>query len=194
VPVFALAYFRPVLTRRFLMAGTVVATGWAFAAREFFLKYPEIAARLPASWRARLEIWDYMSYRIQEKPLFGWGLGTSHLLDFADPHGAQYVFITIPAAHPHNVMTELWVELGLPGLFLGVAFAFLTLRKAGRLDARLVPFALGCWTACFCLSLIAYDFWTDSLFAAFALTAFAFVILERQIRLRSSRDAPAMPR
>ena len=131
-----------------------------------------------------------MSYRIQEHLWLGWGLGTSYTLPFQEPHGALYIFTTLPAAHPHNVMCELWVELGLPGLVLGIAFAFLTLRKAGRLDPRLVPFALGAWTACFCLSLIAYDFWTDSLWGAFAMTAFAFALLQKQLTLRSSKAAP----
>jgi O-antigen ligase len=122
-----------------------------------------------------------MSFRIIEHPWLGWGLGSSSSLPFKEPHGALYMFTDKPAAHPHNVMTQLWAELGLPGLAIGLAFAFLMLRKISRLDPRLAPFALGAWVACFCLSLTAYDFWTDSLFAAFALTGLAFAILQKQI-------------
>lgn len=192
--VIAAAHAAPLLVQRLMAAGTLITITWPFAARELFLKYPGLLPRIPPSWRARMEIWDYMSYRIQERPWLGWGLGTSHTLPFAQPHGAQYVFVSVPAAHPHNVMTQLWVELGLPGLALGLAFAFLTLGKAGKFDPRLVPFTLGAWAAALCLSLMAYDFWTDSLWAAFAMTALAFLILQRQLTLRPSSGAPEAPR
>jgi len=184
------ASIAPLVVRRLLAAAAIIAPGWSFVAREIFLKYPAILGPIPPSWRARVEIWDYMSYRIQEKPWLGWGLGTSHTLDFLKPHGAAYLFTKVPATHPHNVMTELWVELGLPGLALGIAFAFLTLKLVSEVDRRLVPFALGAWTVAFCFSLIAYDFWTDSLFAAFAMTALAFAILQKQISPRFSGAAP----
>ena len=189
LPVVVLAHVWPVFMRRVLMTTPFVAIGWPFAARWFFLTHYDLLARIPDSFRARIEIWDYISYRIMERPLFGWGLGTSYTLPFSDPHGALYVFTIMPAGHPHNVVAQLWVELGLPGLVLGIAFALLMLRKASRLDPRLAPFAMGFWVAGFCLCLIAYNFWTDSLFAAFALTGVAFTMLEQKLKLsRSSGD------
>jgi O-antigen ligase len=184
------AYMAPVVVRWLLAATTILTIGWSFIGRHIFLYYPAMLAHVPPSWRARVEIWDYMSYRIEEKPWLGWGLGTTRTLDFLNPHGSSYLFTHMPAAHPHNVMTELWVELGIPGLALGIAFAFLTLWQISRLDRRLVPFALGAFTACLCFSLIAYDFWTDSLQAAFALTALAFAILQKQLTPRFSEAAP----
>lgn len=174
------AHFLPVITRRVLMGLPVVLIAWPFAVQKFFMTHYQALQHLPDSWRARMEIWDYMSYRLMERPWGGWGLGTSHILPFENPHGAQYVFTTVAAPHPHNVVTQLWVELGLPGLVLGIVFAILMLRKAGQLDVRLMPYALGAWMAALCLSLVAYDFWTDSLFAAFALTGFLFAILNQK--------------
>jgi O-antigen ligase len=176
----ALAYLWPVFTRRVLMALPMLFIAWPFAVQKFFLIHYEWLKHFPDSWRARMEIWDYMSYRIMERPLFGWGLGTSHMLDFHTPHGAGYVFTTFPASHPHNAVVQLWVELGLPGLALGIGFALLTLRKASRLDRGLAPFALGAWTVALCLCLVSYSLWTDSLFAAFALTGYAFALLEKR--------------
>ncbi len=174
-----IAYFWPVLTRRLLAIVPFLCLGWPLAAQKVFLLHQDWVTRLPNSWRARMEIWDYMSYRIMERPLLGWGLGTAHTLPFQEPHGSQYVFVDMAVAHPHNVVMQLWVELGLPGLALGLIFALLTLRKAGQLDAKLAPFAIGAWVAALCLSLVAYNFWTDSLWAAFAMTGFAFAMLEK---------------
>ncbi len=190
-PVMVLSQFVPALTQRALTLAPFIAVGWPSVARWVFLTHYEWLEHIPASWHARMEIWDYMSYRIMEHPWLGWGLATSATLPFKIPHGALYIFTAIPASHPHNVMIQLWVELGLPGVALGLAFALLTLRKASGLDPRLMPFALGAWVVGFCFCLIAYSFWTDSLFAAFALAAFAFLLLERKLKSsRSSVDAP----
>lgn len=176
--VLGVAHFLPTLTRRGLLALSVICVGWPFAVQTFFASHSDLLDRIPPSWRARMEIWDYMSYRILERPWFGWGLGTSHLLPFKEPDGARYVITTIPAAHPHNVMTQLWVELGVPGVVLGLGFACLVLSKIGQLEKRAIPFALGAFAAALCLSLVAYDFWTDSLFSAFALAGLVFAMLQ----------------
>lgn len=164
---------------RTLMFLPALLVSWPFAARTLFLKFYDKLGEIPASWQHRMEIWDYMSWRILEKPWLGWGIGTSHILPFQQPHGDLYEYAIAPAPHPHNAITELWAELGLPGLALGLVFAYWALKKATRLSPTLVPFALGAWTAAVCLSLIAYNFWTDSLFASFALTGFAFSLLDK---------------
>lgn len=171
----------PKLTRHGLAILVFALLGWPIYVQKSFVAFQDHLDRLPPSWRARMEIWDYMSYRVFEHPFLGWGLGTSKTLDFKNPHGDLYKLVTTNAPHPHNVVTQLWVELGLPGLALGLAFALLTLRQASRLSTPLVPFAYGAWVAGLCLSLVAYNFWTDSMFAAFALTGFAFALLDRKL-------------
>ena len=181
LPVAYAASLWPQAVRRLLMAATVLLAGWAFAAQQFFLHATDWLKHFPPSWYARMEIWDYMSYRIMDRPWTGWGLGTSGTLDYTQPHGADYVYITAhPASHPHNMLTQLWVELGLPGLVIGFAFAALTLHRIGKLDSKTAPFATGAWAAALILSLVAYNFWTDSLFAAFALTGFGFAMIKAQ--------------
>ena len=103
-----------------------------------------------------------MSYRIFDKPILGWGLGPSPMLPWAEPNGALYRVRLVQAPHPHNAILQLWVELGLPGLALGILFALFVLHRAGRFDAAIMPFALGAWMAAFSLSMIAYNLWTES--------------------------------
>ena len=134
----------------------------------------------------RVEIWDYLSWRIAERPWLGWGLGSSHLLEWVNPDSLAYHFVHQPAPHPHNVFIELWVELGIPGLILGLAFAALTLRKIEHMPPQFMPYATGAWAAAFCLSLVAYDFWTDSLFTTFALIGFAFALLRAEASQKQS--------
>lgn len=182
----AAAKIAPKLVHWGLKALLIALLGWPLVATQGFHVFYNKLHSLPESWRARVEIWDYFSYRLAEHPWLGWGLGTSKLLDYQNPHGNLYTVLAHNAPHPHNVVLQLWVELGLPGLALGIAFAYLTLRHASRLSPPLVPFAFGAWVAALCLSLIAYDFWSDSLFGAFALTGFAFALLDyRQQRFIS---------
>ena len=175
------AKLAPRFTSRALKSLVFILILWPFAATQGFEMFHGKLAKLPDSWRARVEIWDYMSHRIFEHPFLGWGLGTSKTLDFANPNGHLYTMVTQNAPHPHNVVLQLWVELGLPGVALGIAFALATLHNASRLSKPLAPFAMGAWVAALCLALVAYNFWTDSMFATFALTGFAFVLLERQV-------------
>jgi len=174
------AHLLPLMTRRSLMALSIVAIGWPFAVQQLFLHHHKWIESLPSSWQDRMELWDYMSYRILERPIFGWGLGSSPTLPLAEPHGSLYRYELVSAPHPHNAIIQLWVELGLPGLAFGLIFAFFMLNRAGRLPHSLMPFAMGAWMAAFCLAMISYNFWTDSLWSALALTAFAFALLQRQ--------------
>ena len=173
------ATYMPRLSRMALSGLPLVVLSWPFAAMWFFSNHYNLLERFPASWHHRMEIWDYMSYRLLERPLMGWGLGSSHSLPFAEPHGPLYQIVIVAASHPHNAVIQLWVELGIPGVVLGLCLAYLSLRQAARLGANLSPFALGAWVAALSLTLTAYNFWTDSLFAAFALVGFAFAWLNR---------------
>jgi O-antigen ligase len=79
----------------------------------------------------------------------------------------------------------VWVETGIAGLALCIVFLLLTLRKASRMPPELKPFALGCWMAAVTVSLVGFDFWTDALWAAFALSAFLFGGLAQQAALKT---------
>lgn len=172
----------PILTRRVLAAVLVALLAFPlpFAMWNVFPQHQAWLNHLAPSWQNRVEIWDYISFRIFERPLLGWGMGSSHLIPYLQPHGNLYHYVMTEAPHPHNVILQLWVELGLPGLALGVVFALVVLKKASRLPSRIRPFAYGCWMASLCISLVAYNFWSDSLFGLFALTGLAFILLAKQ--------------
>ena len=179
--VFVVACFAPRLMRRFLQLIVFICTFWPLYAQYAMTHWPERVARLPASWLHRIEIWDYLSFHIMERPLWGWGVGASHKLEPSMPRMAAYVIAHGPAAHPHNVFTELWVELGVCGLVLGVCFASLTLKWAARQPKQIVPFALAAWSGGFILSLCAYDFWTDSFLSMMVLVSLTFTLLRKRL-------------
>lgn len=179
--VLGLAYYLPRLTRWLLGGLTLASIGWPFYAAAIMAAQPAWLPKLPASWQARVEIWDYFSYHIMARPLLGWGLGSSGQLPVNAPHAGSYLITTMPAAHPHNLMTQLWVELGLFGVILGLVVALATLVASRKLPLGLQPFALAAWATGFVLTLCAYNIWTDSLWAALVLTLFVFASLKQQL-------------
>jgi O-antigen ligase len=176
-----LSFIAPLMTRRGLALLLLASVLCPFAVTTVFIQYPDWIDKLPPSWHHRVEIWDYMSYRIFEHPFLGWGLGTSSQLAFEQPHGDLYQYVKMAAPHPHNFIIQLWVELGLIGLILGFTFALYILHKAALYPSTIRPFAFGAWVAAWSISLVAYNFWTDSLFAMFTLTSFAFILLKSSL-------------
>lgn len=155
-----------------------------FLVTQIFVEHHDWVKRLPLSWHHRVEIWDYMSYRIFEKPWAGWGIGSSHLLSYAQPHGQMYEYVPrLSTGHPHNFILQCWVELGIGGLVMCIAAITTLLGKAARLPAAIAPFALGAWAAGLCIGSVAYSFWDDSLLACFAMTILAFILLHKKIAL-----------
>ncbi len=176
---FLLAKVWPTFTRALLFVGTALSALWPVVATSLFRFREGWLQKMPNSWSDRIEIWDYMSYRIADNPLFGYGLGNSRFLDMSQPHGAFYERLR-PAAHPHNAVIQVWAELGAAGVVLGILLAFGTLRSMSHLSDKLRPYAFAAYAFAFWLSMVAYSFWTDSLWAAFALTAVAFVLAQKQ--------------
>ncbi|MDD3182881.1 MAG: O-antigen ligase family protein [Alphaproteobacteria bacterium] len=177
--VFVAAVFLPRFVSWAMAAACLGALGWPFYARILFRQAHERVASLPPSWFHRVEIWDYLSYRIEEKPLLGWGVGVVHKLDWTIPHGALYAYVVQGAAHGHNAVVQLWVELGVGGLVVFACMSLWAVYRASRLPSTLRPYALACCSLALCLLLSAYNFWTDSLWAAMAMTAFAFAVIDK---------------
>lgn len=178
------ARFYPFFVGWLLRLGAAMAMAWPLLAAFFYTNRIDLVLGLPDSWLARMEIWDYMGSRIAERPLLGYGIGNSHLVKILFPHGDLYIHTKTVASHPHNAVTQLWGELGLMGLGLWLFLSFWAIGAALRLPERVRPFALGAYVFALWLSLVAYDFWTDSLWAAFALIAFAFSTLKEETKLK----------
>lgn len=70
----------------------------------------------------RLEVWDFISRRVQENPLYGFGVEATRATTDFDTDRLFYEAPTV--LHPHNFMLQFWIEFGA----LGIAFltAFLT--------------------------------------------------------------------
>lgn len=116
----------PSLSRRWrlaLFSVCVASTGWVMTVHEW---------RLSGRWQVWQAIWP----EVQRYPLIGQGLGSwriwadNYNLKLSIAANKPVVFATLQA---HNEAYQLWFELGLIGLALGVAWALWLGRDAWRL-------------------------------------------------------------
>jgi exopolysaccharide production protein ExoQ len=154
----ALAY---VLSRRFparAAVGVVAALIFVGAAivpwsAHAILAQPALIDPITAAARSfthRLLIWDFVTTNILQHKLLGWALDASRAI----PGGKDVIAgmgERLPL-HPHNALLQLHLELGIPGLLIGVILAVrLCLRVGdgfdaiGRAGARAMVFAAICF-------------------------------------------------
>ncbi len=129
------------LARRALMAGVVLcmvaAPLFAPAAQHVFFPDPhaEPAGFLrAASIPHRLEVWSFVSNKIMQKPVLGWGVDCTRFLysDEIMPH-----MNTKNVLHPHNAVLQIWIEFGAAGILLAVGFVIFLLRRIDPLPPLL---------------------------------------------------------
>jgi len=130
-----------------------------------------LAAAAKRSFVHRLEIWDYMTSRALERPLAGWGFGTAKAVPIRPDELAAYRYVSPGGEYPHNQWLEAWVGLGALGAVLLALFCLLVLRRIGRLEPAIRPFAYAAFAAGLATSLADFELITDSWWAALAAGA-----------------------
>jgi O-antigen ligase len=177
--VLALASRAPRLTARLIaIAITAGALALPFALRILSGIRPHLAPYIKESMLRRLEIWDYVSARIIERPLFGWGIWTSKSLPITSDELSHYVREHGEGIYPHNQWLELWVETGAAGLLLALAFVLIVLWRVPRLPLAMQPFGYAAFSLVLMVSLTSFEITTDSWWAALAACALLFAAKE----------------
>ena len=101
----------------------------------------------PNSEVHRFAIWQFAVDRILEQPIFGWGLDSSRVF----PGGNEQIFLFTKAdlsaakgaampLPPHNLIIQIWLELGLVGLglisgLIALAWRGISHVRSGRAGA-----------------------------------------------------------
>jgi O-antigen ligase len=90
---------------------------------------PLDAGHLVESAAHRLLIWDFVSERIAERPLLGWGMDSSRAVPGGTGHpdaamlaafglaakSDWFSYAQLLPLHPHNLALQVWLELGAVG-------------------------------------------------------------------------------
>ena len=134
-------------------------------------KLPPVGALpIPNSGHHRLQIWRFAADRIVERPLLGWGYDASRSIPGANVSLAK----SEPALplHPHNVMLQWWLELGVVGGVLGAALmmAIAGAMRRGIPDRMGFAAANGQFVVAFVIGALAFGAWQGWWVAALLLS------------------------
>lgn len=173
--IFAAAVIAPRLAALALAAGTAAFALFCPLLLHLLASHRgALAPYLKQSGQARLEIWDYMTARVFERPFHGWGFWSANAVPITPRELSSYRWVSLQGIYPHDQWLQLWVETGLFGAVLGLAFVVLVLQRVRRLPQDLRPFAYAAFAAAAAVSLADFDVATDSWWAALAICAFLF--------------------
>ncbi len=133
---------------------------------------------LPLSWLWRLEIWNYVSELIKDRPLFGYGLDASRPLN-GEMVLQGFEIETLPM-HPHNASLQIWLETGLIGAaLLSCVLVFVGGRIASAPRLSRAQAVATAWVLVTYVSLVlfSYGVWQEWHQAAMALAATVVMFL-----------------
>jgi O-antigen ligase len=131
-----------------------------------------LVGHIKASGIHRLEIWDYMTARVAERPLLGWGLAAANAVPIRPEELAHYRFVVPQGVYPHQQWLELWLELGVAGVLVALAATLLVLGRIANLPPATRAFGFATFAAAIAVSLSSFEITTDSWWAALAGSAF----------------------
>jgi O-antigen ligase len=191
IAVFAVARFFPRSIAALILAGTVAISAAVPLATPSFAEVARLFREDPwIKWSGihRLLIWRFASDRAAEHPILGWGMDASRAM----PGGNTDLTTLLPPAnypahalalplHPHNGALQLLLELGIPGLLLGLAIvAWIVVQVAWR--APLTPAqragALALIAASITIGLLSYGIWQEWWQATLWLAASLFTVTQ----------------
>lgn len=147
--------------RVFLILATLAAfVGSPVAGKLMYAEEWQSAQWMPWTAQHRIEIWNFTTDLIEEKPILGWGFDSSRAISKDAPDEAESGRPTM-SLHPHNGPLQILLEIGLVG---GMIALTLTLMLTARLEALPRPtrsFARGMYLSILVVAAVAYGLWQN---------------------------------
>jgi len=142
---------------------------------------------VPTSAEHRIRIWKFTSDKAVENSILGWGMNASKTI----PGGSAFLFTkegkhigrSLPL-HPHNVILQTWLELGLPGIILFVALCiFIIMTSVNRLRLTFESAAIfGQFVTILGIANLSFGIWQAWWIAAIWLSAGLMVLVTEMDR------------
>ena len=169
---FVIGRFIPRIVAGAMIAGTLilgVAIPIATPSNDTVLWLHDNVHQIKPSGIHRLLIWRFGADRVAERPFLGWGMDASRAI----PGGQTDLNVMLPGLHygepaqalplhPHDAALQWQLELGLPGLALGLAIVVWIIYVIGW-RARLTPTqragALALTMAALTIGLLSFGIW-----------------------------------
>lgn len=153
-----------------ILAGGLAALAVTpFAVREMHAQGWQQAEWLFASAQHRVEVWEFSTHKIAERPLLGWGFDASrHIGSSAGDGGGRPPM----PLHPHNAPLQIRLELGAVGIVLAAALLWQLARRIERLTPGQRPFAQALFAAVVMAACTSFGMWQSWWLALLVQAAF----------------------
>lgn len=137
--------------------------------------------------KERLKIWGNVAENYLKAPLLGIGAGNTTIaqtFNAAPPSIDQQI---VPKHHPHNMLLQIWLELGAVGALLLSLVVVSVFRALDRLPLRVVPYVLATGASLTVQVSATWSLWSSWFLCAVAMTI-SFLFLG--VRLAREAELP----
>lgn len=134
----------------------------------------EIRAWFKDSVLHRVEYWHFLMDKWDQRPILGWGPQMASRLGFDAQDGSLYWVMSDAPPYPHNILIEVWCELGLLGALGLCAVAVAVLSRLRRLPDADLPWAAATLCTILSIGLISFSLWSDFMAVLLILPAIVF--------------------
>jgi O-antigen ligase len=111
---------------------------------------------LPVSWIDRIDMWQNSVQLISQKPILGWGLNTSDIIE----NITNNTETNLIRLHPHNIPLQLQLETGFIGGFLfSTVLLVIYIKIISIKDRDFVSALLACYSSFLVFSLVSFNAW-----------------------------------
>lgn len=170
-----------------LMLAAPFISIWAFRHLTPGLEHMPFLGRGGGFAGQRMEIWDYVSRYLLDRPFTGFGMEATRTIKDFD--SAQIYQGGTSILHPHNFALQLWMEFGVVGAAAGIAFGVYLLRL---MQTKLTPvqtrIALPTLVAALSAASTSYGLWQSWWVGLLCLAAFLCILA---VRLEDRATTPA---
>ncbi|MGK0297223.1 MAG: O-antigen ligase [Gammaproteobacteria bacterium] len=139
---------------------------------------------LPVSWIDRVDMWQNSVQLISQKPILGWGLNTSDIIE----NITNNTETNLIRLHPHNIPLQLHLETGFIGGFLFSAVLLMIYIKIINIkDRDFISALLACYSTFLIFSLISFNAWHTWWLCAIFITVLT-IIASYQTRIKTMQQ------
>lgn len=191
--VFLLAHWFPDQIKNLVFGGivtTLLSAPWLYQGINKILQ-SSIDPSMPIGIRKILlrgEIWDLVARKALEAPITGHGIDSARYLGNIVVTSATKQEVVL--VHPHNMILQLWLDLGFAGVAIVTALLVIAWRSMKYIPASNLPAVLGGITMLTAFSIVSHSLWQTwsiSLIAIFI--TLVSMLLRGKVRLKPAQPA-----
>ncbi|MEM6811993.1 MAG: O-antigen ligase family protein [Pseudomonadota bacterium] len=128
----------------------------------------------------RLEIWDFISQKIQTNPWVGHGLEFTRGYEGFQPRGIYFHWDSI--LHPHNFVLQVWIELGVIGVLFLISFVCFLMLEIRKMEHSVQKSALAILFTLLLLNSFSYGLWQSWWLGFMFIISGLFLLVSYQSR------------